>query len=143
MGGIVMSDGSLLFWSAPSDPRNADIFVAPAVGTGFGRPVPIGAPINTPAFESAAAMSPDGRLLVFQREGAADGMGKEDLYVAKRTGAGWGEPRLLGGGISTSSNESFPSFTPDGASLVFSSDRGGNWSIYVVSVASFASTGRR
>jgi hypothetical protein len=143
MGGTVMRAGSLLFWSAPSDPRNADIFVAPAVGTGFGRPVPIGAPINSPAFESAPVVSPDGRLLVFQREGAADGMGKEDLYVADRTGTGWGEPRLLGGGISTTANESFPSFTPDGASLVFSSDRGGNWSIYVVSVASFASTARR
>lgn len=143
LGGILTGDGSLLFWSALSDPKNADIFVARAVGTGFGRPVSIGAPINSPAFESAAAVSPDGQLLVFQREGAADGMGKEDLYVALRTERGWGEPRLLGGRISTTANESFPSFTPDGASLVFSSDRGGNWSIYVVSVASFASTGSR
>ena len=143
LGGILTGDGSLLFWSASSDPKNADIFVAPAVGTGFGRPVSIGAPINSPAFESAAALSPDGRLLVFQREGAADGVGKEDLYVALRTERGWGEPRLLGGGISTTANESFPSFTPDGASLVFSSDRGGNWSIYVVSVATFGLTARR
>lgn len=142
LGGSVMADGSLLFWGASSDARNADIFVAPPMGAAFGRPVPMGAPINSPAFESAAAVSPDGQLLVFQREGAADGMGKEDLYVARRTETGWGTPRLLLGGISTSANESFPSFTPDGASLVFSSDRLGDWSIYVVSVASVASTVR-
>lgn len=142
LGGILLGDGSLLYWSASSDPRNADIFVAPAVGAGFGRPVPLGAPINSPAFESAAAVSPDGRLLVFQREGAADGVGKEDLYVSVRGAAGWGTPRVLRGGVSTTANESFPSFTPDGASLLFSSDRGGDWSIYVVSVATFASTAR-
>ncbi|WP_420455893.1 hypothetical protein [Rubrivirga sp.] len=139
--GALLPDGSLIFWSALRDAADADLFIAPARGTLFGRPVPLGPTINTAAFESAPAVSPDGRYLVFQRSGAADGAGQEDLYVAERTPDGWGAARRIDAGVSSAANESFPSFTPDGRSLVFSSDRGGPWSVYIVAVQSLSFDG--
>lgn len=141
LGGLLQPDGSLLFWTVASSDGIADSFVATPARDGFGPPVPLGAPINSLAFESAAAISPDGRLLVFQREGATGGAGQEDLSLSVRTATGWAVPRLMGGGVSTAANESFPTFKPDGTSLLFASDRGGNWSVYVVGVASFRPQG--
>lgn len=134
--GALLPDGGLLFWSALRDPSDADLFLAPARGASFGEPVSLGPTINTAAFESAPAVSPDGMYLVFQRSGAADGAGQEDLYVAERTPDGWSAARRIDAGVSTAANESFPSFTPDGRSLVFSSDRDGSWSPYIVAVES-------
>lgn len=141
--GALLLDGNLLFWTAMQTAGDADLFLAPAVGASFGAPMPLGPSINTSAFESAPAVSPDGRFLVFQRSGAPDGAGQEDLYIAEREGNGWGAARRLDGGVSTRHNESFPSFTPDGSSLVFSSDRGGSWSVYVVAMASLTGGGMR
>ena len=135
LGATLLPDGRLLYWTARSDDGDADFYVAAPAGDAFGPPVPLGAPVNTAAFESAAAVSPDGRHLVFQRAGAADGAGQEDLYVATRAGDGWADVRPLAA-VNTAASESFPSFTPDGGSLFFASDRSGDWSVYVVAVAS-------
>ena len=131
LGATLLPDGRLLYWTARADAEDADLYIADPDGDTFGRPVPLGPPVNSDVFESAAAVSPDGRHLVFQRLGASDGTGQEDLYVAVHTGNGWGEVRPLGV-LNTPANESFPSFSPDGTSLFFASDRAGDWSVYVV-----------
>ena len=49
---------------------------------------------------------------------------RSDLYVCVRHGDGFAAPRHLAPPINTESSESNPSFSPDGRSFYFSSDRG-------------------
>lgn len=74
--------------------------------------------LSTPADERSAAVSPDGRTIVFALR-IADY--RQALVVVERRGRGWGEPR-----VAPFSGERFdadPSFSPDGRMLYFVSDR--------------------
>ncbi len=53
----------------------------------------------------------------------ADGtLGPSDLWVARADGDDWGSLHPLSSEINTEGNENFPTFTPDGTSLVFVRD---------------------
>src|SRR6185295_7118613 len=49
---------------------------------------------------------------------------RADLYVSFAAGAGWSAPRNLGPAVNTPASESYPSLSPDGRWLTFTSDRG-------------------
>ena len=70
----------------------------------------------------ALVVTQDGRQLYFcsNRPG---GHGGFDLYVAERTGAGWGKPRNLGPKVNSPADEHDPAPSPDGLSLYFASNR--------------------
>ena len=87
----------------------------------------LGEPINTPDNEGAQCLSQDGRLLFFTACGRADGAGRCDLYLCTRKGGQWGKPRNLGAPVNTSAWESQPSFSIDGRTLYFVSDRKGGY----------------
>lgn len=67
------------------------------------------------------AISPDGRTLVFSREGGDKGQGGYDLYVSYFIGNRWTAPENLGTSVNTPGNEGFPFIHEDG-SLFFASD---------------------
>lgn len=67
------------------------------------------------------AISPDGRTLVFSREGGNEGQGGYDLYVSYFIGNQWTAPENLGAEVNTKGNEGFPFIHEDG-SLFFASD---------------------
>lgn len=67
------------------------------------------------------AISPDGRTLVFSREGGNEGQGGYDLYVSYFIGNRWTSPENLGASVNTPGNEGFPFIHEDG-SLFFASD---------------------
>jgi hypothetical protein len=80
-------------------------------------------------FETAASLyapawSPDARLIAYQRSPGSTAGDPGDLYIAQADGA---QPKLV------SPRSDSPSWSPDGQSLVFESDRGdiGNADIYV------------
>ena len=85
----------------------------------------IGAPINTERDEGAMTVSPDGQYLFFSGCNSPEGFGSCDLYVASNTGNGWGEPVNLGPIVNTGDWESQPSFSSDGKTLYFVSNRAG------------------
>jgi len=77
--------------------------------------------VNSPAWESQAAVSCDGSALYFAslREG---GFGGSDIWVVYRNEEGrWGTPVNLGPKINTAGDEEAPFITNDGNSLFFSS----------------------
>jgi Tol biopolymer transport system component len=91
--------------------------------------------LNSSGAESYPAVSPDGRVLVFQAYRDFTAVGEQDLYVSQRTEYGWSTPRLLPEPINSPGNDGYPSFSPDGRYLFFASDRqapGGTWAIYYV-----------
>jgi Tol biopolymer transport system component len=80
------------------------------------------------------SLSPDGNKIAFISKRPLDGKGKPirswDIWIVGKTTNGWGEPEHPGSGVNTDKNEVFPSFFPNG-DLYFSSDRGGEYDIYV------------
>ena len=109
----------------------------------FGEPTGLGERINTPADEILGCISKDGLSLYFSdwigsnypvRPG---GHGQEDIWVATRvtTNDEWGEPQNLGSPINTDSRDLAPDLSADGLVLHFSSDRSGNWDLYIATRA--------
>jgi len=81
------------------------------------------AALSSPADELSPALSPAGDFLYFasDREGGAGGF---DLYRARLTAGGPGEPRPLGREINTEADELEPALAMEGFALYFASDRG-------------------
>jgi outer membrane protein OmpA-like peptidoglycan-associated protein/Tol biopolymer transport system component len=92
----------------------------------------IGPPINTTMNEGAPTLSADGNILIFT---ACDvygeygpnrkGYGSCDIFFSKRSGNKWSNPLNIGAPINTSKWESQPSFSADGKTLFFVSNRPG------------------
>lgn len=133
--GPVLLDAHTLLYSATLDPEwRSDLYVAYEEAGRFVDVTPLSPRINTQGDESHPAVSPDGRLLVFQgdREG---GIGDDDLYISERFEHGFAKPRLLPEPINSEDDDGYPAFSPDGRYFFFSSDRdgrNGDWSIYYV-----------
>jgi len=127
----IAADGTLYFASSrPSGKGSLDIWRSRPEGGDFAAPENLG-DVNSPGPDGAPSISPDQSLLVFASNGRPDtlrGRGhyypRSDLYVSEAAGAGWGTPRHLGAPVNSTASESNPSFSADGASFFFSSDRG-------------------
>ena len=83
----------------------------------------LGEPLNTPTHDACAALSGSAKQMIIYRT-SADGL-SGDLYLTEAAGGGWGEPRKLGPEVNTPHKELSACFSPDGNSIVFSSDRPG------------------
>jgi tetratricopeptide (TPR) repeat protein len=86
----------------------------------YGKPEKLDAKINSGGDEIAASISSDGNTLFFasSRKG---GLGGTDIYICKRVGKKWSEPKNAGPEINTPYDEDFPNISPDGKILYFSS----------------------
>lgn len=137
--GPVLLDGRTLLYSASVDPEwRSDLYVAYERDGLFVDTRPLSPRVNSQGDESHPAVSPDGRLLVFQGYRGADGLGEDDLYIAERFEHGFSSPRPLPAPINSPDNDGYPAFSPDGGHFFFASDRGGDngeWSIYYVDAA--------
>ena len=81
-------------------------------------------PLNSNDNEGAQCISQDGRFIVFTICGEG-GMGSCDLYWSKRVGNRWSKPRNLGAAVNSRYWDSQPSFSIDGKTLYFTSNRPG------------------
>ncbi|MCQ2299609.1 MAG: OmpA family protein [Bacteroidales bacterium] len=84
-------------------------------------------PVNSFDNEGAQCISQDGRIMFFTACGRRDGAGRCDLYMCTRKGDRWSTPRNLGPAVNTGAWESQPSFSIDGKTLYFVSDRAGGY----------------
>ena len=79
-------------------------------------------------------LSPDGNKLAFISKRPLDRKGipinNWDIWIVEKSQVGWGEPEYPGADTNTDRNEVFPSFSSKG-DLYFSSDRDGNFDIYI------------
>jgi TolB protein len=79
--------------------------------------------------EAAPDWSPDGQTIVFQAQ-AADAS-HTDIYWMRADGSAPAEKL-----IDSPANDLQPRFSPDGRHIVFSSDRTGNWDVFIYDLAS-------
>jgi len=82
--------------------------------------------------EGSPFLSPDGVHLYFASNRAPRASGERDLdiYTARRVGHRYELPENIGSPINTSADETEPALSPEGFTLLFSSDRGGADAIY-------------
>jgi hypothetical protein len=121
------------------DGETGDLFRARPVHAGY-EVERVASPVNSDAIEYDPYVSPDERFLVFasSRPGGAGGA---DLYVSRRAGAAWSEPRNLGTQINSAARDYCPVVSPDGKYFFFASKRldspdGGRGNVYWVTTAS-------
>jgi len=106
--------------------RDEEFFISQQIGdTSWSLASPLGSPVNTPGDEGAMCISPDGQILFFSACNRQDGYGSCDIYTSIREGSRWGVPQNLGDVVNSSFWESQPSFSSDGRSLYFVSNRPG------------------
>jgi flagellar motor protein MotB len=83
--------------------------------------------VNSPFNEGSSCLSRDGRMLVFARCDADDGMGSCDLYSAIFAGDDWTQVQNLGPNVNSTAWDSHPNLSPDGTMLFFTSNREGGF----------------
>jgi tetratricopeptide (TPR) repeat protein len=81
--------------------------------------------VNSKESEGAAAVSADGRVMVFTGCNRRGGYGSCDLYISYKKNNKWTAPENLGSNINTRNWESQPYLSSDGRLLIFSSNRAG------------------
>ena len=121
----ISSDGriAILFGNYPGTFGGGDLFYSVKNGNSWSVPCNIGGVINTKKWEAQAAISPDGKTLVYVTNNKLPGqVGSYDLYFSQITDKGWTKPKNLGKIINTKKSETRPSFGADGKTLYFSSD---------------------
>lgn len=125
-GPVEGPDGALYFWAErPGSLGHTDLYRAPAAPEPgvFEEPRNLGPPISSEYFETGAAFSPDGLVMVFGRDEDPAGFGLGDLFISHRTPDGWSEPENLGASVNSAQFDFAPRFSPDGRRLYFSSNR--------------------
>jgi len=130
----IAADGQTIYFATSrntSEKGDVNLWVATLDGRTWKNIREVGAPINTPKFESQPSISPDGKRLYFasNRSGKIGGEGNAnvDIFVARQLPDGrWGEPINLGSKINTGKYEGSPFLATDGTTLYFASNgRGG------------------
>jgi outer membrane protein OmpA-like peptidoglycan-associated protein len=110
-----------------SDSQGAnDLYVSqPAADGIWSEPRSLGSAINSPGFEFAPWLAPDGKTLYFSSYGHA-GFGSSDIFVSTRLDDSWmrwSEPRNLGTPLNGPGFDAYFSLTADGQQAYYASAR--------------------
>ncbi|PRZ01054.1 WD40 repeat protein [Marinilabilia salmonicolor] len=124
------ADGNWMFFTGcgRSDSKGScDIYFSAKTNYGWTAPVNVGAPVNTPLWESQPQFSADGRTLFFISS-RGGGEGGKDIWKATLAGITddgvpfFGDLENLGEQVNTSGDENSPFLHHDGKTLYFSSN---------------------
>jgi hypothetical protein len=118
---LLLALGASVLLAAPS-------FLAAQGFSDWSPPVNLGPTVNTGSIDAGPALSKDGLSLYFNSD-RPEGFGGNDIWVSQRASRedAWGAPVNLGPTINTASNEDAPSFSRDGHTMYFNSDRAGGF----------------
>lgn len=127
-GPSISADGRVLFYTAcdrPDGKGSCDIYLAQRMPDGnWGKPINLGSPINTSAWESQPSFSSDGKTLYFVR-GSYNRERRRmmDIFVSTfREDMTWSEPVKLSEPVNTPGQEESVFIHPDNQTLYFASD---------------------
>ncbi len=134
-GPSISSDGLSLYFSGLWDDLKrsgglgqADIWLTTrkTVADPWGKPVNLGATVNSPRMDESPSISEDGLSLYFNSN-RPRGKGLMDVWVTKRKTKSdpWGEPVNLGPSFNTRGWEGNPDISRDGSTLYFASSWSG------------------
>jgi outer membrane protein OmpA-like peptidoglycan-associated protein len=118
----ISADGQkmYIFMSGVNDPGN--LFQINKSAEGWSKPAVITGTMNSPAMETGASITPDGKTIYFSSD-RPGGKGGLDIYRTTQTASGtWGAPQNLGSPINTDADEDAPFIHPDQKTLYFTSN---------------------
>jgi Tol biopolymer transport system component len=118
-------DGRTALWFSRDRPGGAggyDIWMSRRTSRGWGPAQPVS--FNSKGRDFDPAFSADGRWVYFCSD-RPGGIGGDDIYRVPVRGGGFGNPVNLGARVNSAGAEFAPMLSPDGTTLLFSSDRGG------------------
>jgi len=121
----VAADGTLIKQSKEPDGKGGwDLFVCRMIDGKYTEQQNLSGPVNTEYNEYAPQISSDGTFIVFQSDDYPDSKGGIDLFVTfKMSDNTWSNGINLGNAVNTNFVEKWPTITPDGKYLFFTSDR--------------------
>ncbi len=126
----VSADGLMLVFHSdrPGGQGGADLWMCTRTSRDepFGRPVNLGATVNSSALEVQPGLSADGLTLLFSSD-RPGGQGGRDLWMCGRASRGerFAEPVNLGPVVNSSDDDGLPFLSADGLTLLFHSSRPG------------------
>jgi outer membrane protein OmpA-like peptidoglycan-associated protein/tetratricopeptide (TPR) repeat protein len=135
--GITADDKFLLFTRRIKDKANIygeqeDFFVSLKKEGQWTQSRNLGPPINTHHNEGSPTISPDGQLIIFSAceevngyGSGRKGFGSCDIFFVKKIGESWSSPLNIGPPISSPAWDVQPSYSSDGTTLYFVSQRKG------------------
>ena len=118
----ISPDGRAALWfsrNRPGGPGGYDIWMSRRVGEAWMAAEPVS--FNSPGRDFDPAFSADGRVIYFASD-RPGGLGGDDLYRVAVMKTGFGAAEHLGPEVNTPRNEWAPMLSPDGKTLLFSSD---------------------
>ncbi len=103
---------------------SCDLFISINEGNEWQEAINIGAPINSPYWETQPSLSADGKTLYFVRgRPSRSGVKNQDIYfTTKQNDGSWSNPELVSNKINTPDREESVHIHPDGRTLYFSSN---------------------
>lgn len=111
-----------------------DIYMSKKVDTEWGAPILLGDSINDPIRHDAImAISPDGQQMIVYRDDRGDG----NLYLSELDGSSWTVPVKFPAPINSQYHESAASFSQDGNTIYFCSDRPGGFGKHDIYASTF------
>jgi len=108
----------------PGQIPQEDFYISIRDSAGWGKAEPMSG-LNTPENEGAQSLSADGTMLFFTACNRAGGMGSCDIYYSFRKNGQWARPVNAGPPLNSNKWEAQPSFSSDGRTLYFTSNRPG------------------
>ncbi|RYU79436.1 RICIN domain-containing protein [Hymenobacter persicinus] len=103
-----------------------DLYVSrPGANGTWTDPLNLGGVLNSPGFEFAPWLAPDGKTLYFSSYGHA-GYGSSDIFVSTRlddSWTSWSEPRNLGPTLNTAGFDAYFMLSPDGKQAYYAAAR--------------------
>ncbi|MEO8761717.1 MAG: hypothetical protein ABI388_09775 [Bacteroidia bacterium] len=133
---LISADESVLYFTSrrPGSTGNIidawenyyeDVYVSYYKNGEWTNPENVGSPINTKTHDACVALSADAQQMIIYRTSKDELSG--DLYTTQATKDGWTNPEKLGPQINTEFKEVSACFSPDGNTIVFSSDKPGGF----------------
>ena len=133
----VSADGLSLFFGRRTlgnvfDDQDLWVTTRTTINDDWGTPVNLGATINSSTYDHRPSISADGLSLYFEST-RPGGRGGCDVWVTTRatTSDPWDSPVNLGPAINSSLYDNDPSISADGLCIFFSSDRTGDYDLWL------------
>lgn len=142
-GACISPDGKRLFFTSERKGGlgGSDIWMAEKISKKeWGKPVNLGAPVNSVYDEGGMFLAPDGKTLFFCSNGPGS-MGSYDIFKTVNENGKWSEPQNLGYPINSAAKEGQLTISANGKVAYFSSERGGGLGesdIYKVDLKDYA-----
>ena len=102
-----------------------DLYVSTLSNGQWSRAERMPEPVNSTDNEGAQCISQDGRIMFYTACNRNDGGGRCDLYMCVNKAGKWSKPRNLGSAVNSGAWEGQPTFSIDGRTLYFVSNRKG------------------